>query len=308
MRCREYRNSAAAAPPSIRRRRRGSRRMARAGARHRAYARCILLNPGLLRHELPHRFRDRPRAARPVVAARRQPARAAQPAAAGAGDRAACGWRSVRPAAAGPDTALVLDIAGPVVEQRSGGLRDSALGQLRGDDHGGTRLRDVLAVLDAAAKDDHDQHALLMLDDMAGAGLPTLREIAAAIERFKAAGKPVYAWGSSYDQRQYFLAAHATEVWLHPMGMVRDRGLRPLAQLLPGPARPRGRHRQRAARGQVQELRRDLLRQRAVAGDAGGRDCAVRRAVGRATPAASRRRASCPPAASRRPSTRCPAA
>jgi len=123
-----------------------------------------------------------------------------------------------------PGTALVLDIAGPVVEQRSGGLRESALGQLRGDEPGGTRLRDVVAVLDAAAKDDHVKHALLMLDDLAGAGLPTLREIAAAIERFKAAGKPVYAWGSSFDQRQYFLAAHATEVWLHPMGMVAIEG------------------------------------------------------------------------------------
>jgi len=123
-----------------------------------------------------------------------------------------------------PDTALVLDIAGPVVEQRSGGLRESALGQLRGGERGGTRLRDVVAVLDAAAKDEHVKHALLMLDDMAGAGLPTLREIAAALERFKAAGKPVYAWGSQFDQRRYFLAAHATEVWLHPMGMVEIEG------------------------------------------------------------------------------------
>jgi protease-4 len=28
------------------------------------------------------------------------------------------------------------------------------------------------------------------------------------------------AWGSEFDQRQYFLAAHANEVWLHPMGAV----------------------------------------------------------------------------------------
>lgn len=123
-----------------------------------------------------------------------------------------------------PRTALVLDLSGPVVEQRSGSLRDGALKQLRGEDDGATRLRDVVAVLDAAAQDEHVPHALLMLDDFDGAGLPTLREIAAAVERFKAAGKPVYAWGSSFDQRQYFLAAHATEIWLHPMGMVYVEG------------------------------------------------------------------------------------
>ena len=123
-----------------------------------------------------------------------------------------------------PRTALVIDLAGPVVEQRAGSLRAGLLKQLRGAEDGATRLRDVIAVLDAAARDEHVPHALLMLDDFAGAGLPTLREIAAAIDRFKAAGKPVYAWGSSFDQRQYFLAAHATEVWLHPMGMVYVEG------------------------------------------------------------------------------------
>jgi len=82
----------------------------------------------------------------------------------------------------------------------------------------------VLAVLDAAAKDPKVSHVLLALDDFEGAGLATLRELAAAIERFKASGKPVYAWGSQYDQRQYYLAAHANEVYLHPMGLVYMRG------------------------------------------------------------------------------------
>jgi protease-4 len=79
--------------------------------------------------------------------------------------------------------------AGPVVEQRTGSARDSALKQLQGEDNDQTRLRDVLAVLDAAAKDENITHALLMLDGFGGAGLPTLREIGAAIERFKADGQ-----------------------------------------------------------------------------------------------------------------------
>lgn len=131
--------------------------------------------------------------------------------------------QALRPAIE-PKTALVLDLAGPVVEQRDVRLRNSLFKELGELPDRATRLRDVIAVLDAAAKDERVPHALLLLDDFAGAGLPTLREIAAAVERFKAAGKPVYAWGSSFDQRQYYLAAHATEVWLHPMGMVYVEG------------------------------------------------------------------------------------
>jgi len=136
-------------------------------------------------------------------------------------------WALLRPGtpALQDKTALVLNIGGTVVEQRSAvSLRKQALGQAQGQDSEQTRLRDVLAVLDAAAKDPKISHAVLMLDGLSGAGMVSLREMAAAIDRFKASGKPVYAWGSDYDQRQYFLAAHATEVWLHPMGSVLVEG------------------------------------------------------------------------------------
>ena len=122
-------------------------------------------------------------------------------------------------------TALVLALAGPLVEQGGDSPRGRLLGRLRGQDSGAVQLRDLLAVLDAAAADPKITHAVLQLDDFAGAGLPQLREFAAALERFKAAGKPVFAWAPGYGQRQYFVAAHATEVWLDPMGSVQINGL-----------------------------------------------------------------------------------
>ncbi len=121
-------------------------------------------------------------------------------------------------------TVLVFDPAGPIVEQRSGSARDAALKQVRGEDSSQTRLRDVIAALDAAAQDPKIHQALLMLDELSGGGLATQREVAAAIERFKASGKKVVAWGASYDQRQYYIAAHANEVYLHPMGAIEMRG------------------------------------------------------------------------------------
>ena len=63
-----------------------------------------------------------------------------------------------------------------------------------------------------------------VLDEFGGGGLASLHEVASAIERFKASGKQVVAWGSNYDQRSYYLAAHANEVLLHPMGVAMLEG------------------------------------------------------------------------------------
>jgi protease-4 len=109
-------------------------------------------------------------------------------------------------------TVLVINPHGPIREQFSGSLRENALQKARGSELEQTRLRDLLTALDAGATDARITSALLVLDDFAGAGLPTLRELAAAVDRFRASGKKVVAWGSNYDQRQYYLASHADEV------------------------------------------------------------------------------------------------
>ena len=122
------------------------------------------------------------------------------------------------PPALGDNTTLVLALQGPIVDQRAGNVRDSAVAQLRGDATASTTLRDVLAVLDAAVKDPKISRVVLQLDELGASGQVNLHEVAQAIDRFKAAGKKVIAWGSSYDQRQYYLAAHADQVLLHPYG------------------------------------------------------------------------------------------
>jgi len=118
------------------------------------------------------------------------------------------------------NTALVLDLQGPLVEEQSGGVRDNALAQLQGNGVQSTRMRDVLAVLAAAETDPHISRVVLVLDEFQGAGLAALHDVADALDHFKASGKSVTAWGSGYDQKQYYLAAHADEVFLHPLGAV----------------------------------------------------------------------------------------
>lgn len=125
-----------------------------------------------------------------------------------------------RPSALEDNTALVLSLKGALVEQKSGGAGDNLLAQVRGESSSATRLRDVLQVLDAAAADPKIGRVLLMPDELGPAGMASLREVAAALERFKASGKPVLAWGAGFNQRQYYLAAHASQVFLDPMGAV----------------------------------------------------------------------------------------
>ncbi|MFX1681630.1 signal peptide peptidase SppA [Mitsuaria sp. CC2] len=121
-------------------------------------------------------------------------------------------------------TTLVLDIRGDVVEQFSGSPREQAIAQIKGEARAQTRLRDILRALDAAAKDDHIVQVVLNLDQMGSATPAALHEIEAALTRFKASKKPVVAAGLAFDQRSYYLAAQATEVYVHPMGGVLIEG------------------------------------------------------------------------------------
>jgi protease IV len=118
------------------------------------------------------------------------------------------------------NTTLYMPLKGDLVEQYSGSAREAELTFALGGVERQTQVRDVVAVLDAAAKDPKIVRALLILDDLGSAGIAKLNEVIAALERFRAAGKQVVAWGSEMDQHKYYLAAHADEVYLHPFGAV----------------------------------------------------------------------------------------
>jgi protease-4 len=83
-----------------------------------------------------------------------------------------------------------------------------------------TLVRDIIEALDAAASDSRITHLLLDTDYMAGAGLSKLEEISSALVRFKQSGKPIIAVADDYGQQQYYLAAHADEILLNPLGSV----------------------------------------------------------------------------------------
>ncbi|MFC0250275.1 signal peptide peptidase SppA [Massilia consociata] len=124
----------------------------------------------------------------------------------------------------GEKSALVLELKGDLVEQYQSSFQDTVLDSVGGDSKRTVRLRDLLTVLDNAAKDKNITTVVLLLDQMNGGGLAMLRDVGAAIDRVKASGKKVVAWGGMYDQKRYLLASHADEVYVHPMGMVLIEG------------------------------------------------------------------------------------
>jgi protease-4 len=120
--------------------------------------------------------------------------------------------------------ALVVKPEGRLVEQLSGDPVQRAVENAQGRERQETRLWDLVDAIRAARTDRRIRVLVLDLDDMQGAGLPELEELASAIRKFRTSGKPVIAYGTAYDQDQYYLAAQAGKIYLDPTGYVMIEG------------------------------------------------------------------------------------
>jgi len=116
------------------------------------------------------------------------------------------------------EAALVVEPSGTLVEQLEGAPLDRVLAELRGQKRAQTLVRDITDSLESAATDDRVKLVVLALDDLQGGGLPKLQSIAQAMRKVQDAGKQVIAFGDNFTQSQYYLAAHADEVYMHELG------------------------------------------------------------------------------------------
>ena len=119
--------------------------------------------------------------------------------------------------------ALLLDLNGSVVEEAQNvpsleSLISSAVPDRQFAAH------DVVRAIDGAAKDERIKALALDMSTFLGGGHVHMQEIGEAIDRFRAAGKPVLAYAMAYSDDSMLLAAHASEVWVDPMGGVAVRG------------------------------------------------------------------------------------
>jgi protease-4 len=122
-------------------------------------------------------------------------------------------------------TVLVLAPEGALVEQYSADAFSRAIARMSGDGVKQVQVRDLVRAIDAAAKDTRISQIVLRTDKLQAGGFAALREVGTALDRFRAAGKPVLAWGVSLDQGQYYLAAHADKLYVDPQGGVMATGL-----------------------------------------------------------------------------------
>ncbi|MGD8446008.1 MAG: signal peptide peptidase SppA [Desulfobacterales bacterium] len=118
-----------------------------------------------------------------------------------------------------PDqAALILAPQGDIVIQKTETMLSSRLmGEASRKE---TLLKDIIDVIDHAKDDQRVKAMVLDLHDMGNAATSKLADIGEALKQFKTSGKPIYASGDYYGQQQYYLAAHADHLYLHPMGGV----------------------------------------------------------------------------------------
>ena len=116
---------------------------------------------------------------------------------------------------------LLVDLDGSLVEQPSRPSASSLIGGRAAREH---RLRDVVAAVDAAARDDRVKAVAFDLERFVGGGQSAIATLGEAIDRTRRSGKPVLAYATGYSDDSYQLASHASEIWMNPLGAVAIAG------------------------------------------------------------------------------------
>ena len=119
-----------------------------------------------------------------------------------------------------PHTTLVIRPYGNVVEQYTTTPMDRALEEATGQDRSETRLREIIESIHRAAGDKAITQLVIDPNYMWGVGLAALKDIGHAVDAFRSTGKPIIAVADNLNQRQYYLASLADEIWLNPGGVV----------------------------------------------------------------------------------------
>jgi protease-4 len=126
------------------------------------------------------------------------------------------GALSARPAPV-KEGVLDLNLNGSIVEQPARLSWSDVAGSARPQQY---RLRDLIQALDKAKDDSRIKAVALDLDGFTGGGQTAIGDLADAVRRVRASGKPVIAYGVGYTDDSYALASAASEVWLNPLGAV----------------------------------------------------------------------------------------
>ena len=124
---------------------------------------------------------------------------------------------------------LVLDIEGVIVDNTLYGDEIYALqSKIYGKKVNTSRengLFELTQKIAQATADPKITSMVIKLDHFVGADMSSLQYIGKYLTKFSKANKPIYAYGSNFNQSQYYLASYADKIYLTPLGSVNVYGL-----------------------------------------------------------------------------------
>jgi protease-4 len=123
---------------------------------------------------------------------------------------------------------LVLDLSTNITDANPTPSPNQLLqGALSGERRDSISLRTVLQSLEQAAKDKRIV-GIYLKGDMGTTtqGSAVLKEVRDALEKFRSTGKPIYAYGMNWQEREYYLSSVANKIILNPFGHLEMNGLR----------------------------------------------------------------------------------
>ncbi|MBX2863168.1 MAG: signal peptide peptidase SppA [Leptolyngbyaceae cyanobacterium MAG.088] len=132
------------------------------------------------------------------------------------------------------DSVLVFDLSTDIVDAVPYSGASIVLEEtLYGNTYRAISLHSALQAIEAAATD--NKITGIYLTGNTNAGFATLKEVRAALEKFKAdSDKPILASNTLWGERDYYLASVADSLYLNPAGVMELNGFRAEIQFLAG--------------------------------------------------------------------------
>lgn len=115
---------------------------------------------------------------------------------------------------------LMLDLSNPILEQG----QENQLGMLSGEATSVAGLNDILNSIKAAQKDEKIK-GIYIRTGVCPVGWATLQEIRETLVEFKKSDKFIIAYGEISDQKSYYIASTANQLFINPAGGIEFNGL-----------------------------------------------------------------------------------
>ncbi|MCC3414916.1 MULTISPECIES: signal peptide peptidase SppA [unclassified Microcoleus] len=131
---------------------------------------------------------------------------------------------------------LVLDLSLNITDSKPSRSTSAAIQEALSDESGdAVTLRTVLDAIESAKKDPKIVGMYLEgSSDSSSSGFANLKEVRSALQRFRDAKKPIFAYEMDWNERDYYLGSVANTIAMNPYGSLEINGFSSQAMFLTG--------------------------------------------------------------------------